>query len=581
MIHLKIEQENNIETVDSKTVSLLYKLCTENTLDGTSNLKGNLYTQYAYKVESDYLNNRFEDLTITVLTDYYFKFEDPEVTKVLSDGFSGGSGLTETQLTQIGSTNMALFSGNTKIERFMELKTKLPNFKYTNTTVGLFKNCTNLKYVTIKDSQVQGNWSVFDGCNNLRYVDITHDDPNGVFQGWFQNSKLDTIDWLPNGITTIGNDFVSGSTVQRLVFPDSVTSYYGKSLSNAAIKNCYIAGNPTFSDMFMHGSNVGKLYMNVATPPTGFTFGYMNIDKIFVPIGCAATYIATEPWATKFGSSKIFEYDFTTDPDNIKQPYDYSQPLQDFQIYYDALNSQITAIITPTKCGFRFINWEIISGQEYATLLNEKGLLMIKEGADASNIVIKGTDDYTKTITKTATIPVTYTGKVKLDGHFFKTGISLASDMSYKFKFNTGTTNIPGQRGLLGAGDVSFRPEKGMFAVFEGDAQITFSAFGKVTFNYSKNTDYEVELKTGSVIINGTTYTPTGTPSLYAREIFIGNTCFQTTGQSYSVIGPELYYFQIYQGGVLIKDYVPINSRYMYNKIDGTLLEAQYWVDYD
>ena len=95
MIHLKIEQENNIETVDAKTVSLLHKLCTENTLDGTSNINGNLYTQHAYKEDSDYLTNRFVDLDITVLSDYYIKFEDSTIAKMCVTSWGDGIGVTK------------------------------------------------------------------------------------------------------------------------------------------------------------------------------------------------------------------------------------------------------------------------------------------------------------------------------------------------------------------------------------------------------------------------------------------------------------------------------------------------------
>lgn len=318
MTHLKIEQENSIETVDSKTVSLLYKICTENTLDGTSNIKGNLYTQHAYKEDSDYLTNRFVDLDITVLSDYYIKFEDSTIAQMCVTSWGDGIGVTKAQIAPVTysmlQTKESFFKNNQTITKFNELQyfTGIGQ-EFSGWQFG-FMNISNLVEVTLPPQVTKFSSYDFQGCSKLQvlngldhvmqfgqnslqgckalsfeldFQNISIIGRNGSYgDDTFTNSGLKGLVDIPEGKTDIGN-MCTGTKISKIIFPTTTTKIVYNLCSNCTELKIAVC--------------------KAVTPPTGierYTFeGCHSELKIYVPDENVDTYKAATGWSLY--SSKI------------------------------------------------------------------------------------------------------------------------------------------------------------------------------------------------------------------------------------------------------------------------------------
>jgi hypothetical protein len=79
-------------------------------------LKGNLQVPKAYKDEVDWLEAKFPNLHINVTGGLYFKFEDPEVLRVLlANNWGDGSGVTTTDILSRMSIPSNMFKNNTTV----------------------------------------------------------------------------------------------------------------------------------------------------------------------------------------------------------------------------------------------------------------------------------------------------------------------------------------------------------------------------------------------------------------------------------------------------------------------------------
>jgi len=89
-----------------------------------------------YKSESDYLKQRFDNLTITVTGNYYIPFVDENVKSALATAIGDGIGVTESDLSTITS-NSQILRGNTSIVDF-------PEYAKVGKMMS-FSNCSNLE----------------------------------------------------------------------------------------------------------------------------------------------------------------------------------------------------------------------------------------------------------------------------------------------------------------------------------------------------------------------------------------------------------------------------------------------------
>lgn len=173
MKHLKIEQStSSIEVVDPKVIDKLYNLVlfhpVGESLDSTSNLKGNLQCSHAYGDVVDYLTTNYKDLSISVTGGIYIRFEDENVENICATNFGDGTGITTVQASVVNTLN-GKFNNNTVITKFNELK----NFiNYTVLDGYAFQNCTNLTQIDLSNITKLGYQS-FKGCSALKSVNLS------------------------------------------------------------------------------------------------------------------------------------------------------------------------------------------------------------------------------------------------------------------------------------------------------------------------------------------------------------------------------------------------------------------------
>jgi hypothetical protein len=75
----------------------LYELAISGDLDETSDLKGRLHSEYAHRIQAEYLNATYPDLYISI-DNYTIPFEDPNMITYLNGIGVGSNGMvTEAQ----------------------------------------------------------------------------------------------------------------------------------------------------------------------------------------------------------------------------------------------------------------------------------------------------------------------------------------------------------------------------------------------------------------------------------------------------------------------------------------------------
>lgn len=211
MNHLVVSQNSNLEilgnssnTIGVRIIEKLYELAHAG-LDSSSSLSGNLQVSKAYRDSVEWLQQN-TGLNIVVTDDYYIKFADSEVARVLTAQYGDGTGVTETAAAAVTSNYNGPyfdhFRQNTDIVTFNELK------YFTNLTVlyskgtyyspqGMFYACTNLQSIDLSNiTMLDGG--TFDGCTSLKTLGNFH--PTKISQDdkgynvFFHCESLETID---------------------------------------------------------------------------------------------------------------------------------------------------------------------------------------------------------------------------------------------------------------------------------------------------------------------------------------------------------------------------------------------------
>jgi hypothetical protein len=202
MEHIKIEQNSNVEVVDS---NIIHKLAEEaQDCDASSNMTGNLQTNKAFRSDVNFLTGKFPGLSINA-QNYYIDFADDEVARIMNSNYGDGTGVTEAEAAAITSSDQnpfLLFGENTEIETFDELKylTSIDTLYYSGpyySPNGAFENCTNLKSIDLTNVKKIGG-EIFANCSNLETLKNFH--PTEIFldsrEGYqfYKCIKLKSID---------------------------------------------------------------------------------------------------------------------------------------------------------------------------------------------------------------------------------------------------------------------------------------------------------------------------------------------------------------------------------------------------
>lgn len=222
MKSLKIKQNAVQEKVTSQTIDKMYKLTKEDSLTPAiakeSEFEGSIVSDVAYEDAVTYLRTKFPKLTIQVIdNNYYIRFKDPEVLKVLiANGVGDSVGITtaQTKNTNVGT----MFKSNTSITSFDEF----PAFQQTLQNDAFF-GCTNLQSIDLSQA-TQINQRAFKDCTSL-VMDINCPNLIQIGKEAFRNSGVKNI--LNLGSIQYMEDTFYGCNIDTAIIPESVTKYLG------------------------------------------------------------------------------------------------------------------------------------------------------------------------------------------------------------------------------------------------------------------------------------------------------------------------------------------------------------------
>ena len=248
--------------------------------------------------------------------------------------------------------NCATLTGNnyTQSEIVIPAEITWEGKKYPVTELGnsCFKDCSNLKSITIPSSVTSiGDWCFsgctkltsitipssvtslgdycFRGCSSLTSITI----PSSItslgsscFSGCY---KLTSIT-IPSSVTSIGNDCFSGcSSLTSITIPSSITSlgsycfYYCSDLTSVTIPSSVTSIGYS---CFQNCSGLTSIYVKAATPPALHSAPFEDSQlngkcTLYVPIGATEAYENAPYWQA---FSIIKEIDFTTAVNGVYTP---------------------------------------------------------------------------------------------------------------------------------------------------------------------------------------------------------------------------------------------------------------------
>lgn len=222
MKSLKIKQNAVQEKVTPQTIDKMYKLTKEDSLTPAvakeSEFEGSIVSDVAYEDAVTYLRTKFQKLTIQVIdNNYYIRFKDPEVLKVLiANGVGDSVGITT---VQVKNTNVGtMFKSNTSITSFDEFAA----FQQTLQKDAFF-GCTNLQSIDLSQATYINN-NAFKDCTSL-VMDINCPNLIQIGKEAFRNSGIKNVLNL-GSIRQMDSTFY-GCNIDTAIIPESVTEYLG------------------------------------------------------------------------------------------------------------------------------------------------------------------------------------------------------------------------------------------------------------------------------------------------------------------------------------------------------------------
>lgn len=252
MTNLRIEQNNIPEQVNATIIHKLYEVALsvpEPNVDeeDAAYLAGTLQTSYAYRSDVDYLTDRFTDLYINVITDYYVELEDPIIKQYCASYYGDGVGVTENAVySVIPNTNdlTKSFWGTIYYnEMTSELKsqvTTLNDFQYfTNPNMDYnliygFPNATSIKFPNKTFVYTNGYTnSIVDASGNIQIIDYGNSiftvTGNGILQIIKSNNVIE--EWSDSLLPKQNSYhhivlFQRWMKLKKVLFPEGKTHFY-------------------------------------------------------------------------------------------------------------------------------------------------------------------------------------------------------------------------------------------------------------------------------------------------------------------------------------------------------------------
>ena len=277
-------------------------------------LEGTITVHSKYYQDSvDSLRNVFTKLNLIIDGEPYIRFKDNAFfllcLRYWDADHDGGITYTEGE-TAMPTLPDSAFGDNTSI-------IDATDFKYLDWqpsgSVGLFKNCTNLKYASMKDgTRLPGE--MFYNCTSLEKVDLPatvldYENRGGVA---FKYCKSLRHIKLPLNKQFYGGNYFEESGLEELEFPDAVVEiasyacFKCQSLSKVTIGTGITAiRNAAFNTC----PAMESCYIKAVTPPVidAYTFDN-NHCLLYVPRARVDAYKSATNWS-KY-ASRIYGYDF-------------------------------------------------------------------------------------------------------------------------------------------------------------------------------------------------------------------------------------------------------------------------------
>lgn len=280
MKSLKIKQNAVQEKVTPQTIDKMYKLTKEDSLTPAvakeSEFEGSIVSDAAYEDAVTYLRTKFPKLTIQVIdNNYYIRFKDPEVLKVLiANGVGDSIGITtaQTKNTNVGT----MFKNNTSITSFNEFSA----FPQTIQNSAFF-GCTNLQSIDLSQATHIGS-SAFKDCTSL-VMDINCPNLVQIGQEAFSNSGVKNVLNL-GSIQRIDRTFL-GCNIDTAIIPESVTEYIGPFSNGAVTKLTINEENLISLHLGLPLDAIGKDVMNLknVTASVGGAMFNGGCTQVYLP----------------------------------------------------------------------------------------------------------------------------------------------------------------------------------------------------------------------------------------------------------------------------------------------------------
>lgn len=330
MRHLRIEQNNIQENVSSSVIAKLYNE-SQNNLDNTSNLQGNLHTTATYQEYINFLTQKFPDLYINA-DKYYIMFADLEVQRILVNAIGDGIGVTEQVANEI-TTFGSIFVNNTNITQFNELSKfknlELPQDSFTGCTnlvnvnlpsgcnftgnqsnKGAFRECTSLSHVGNLSKVPFLGYCTFYGCTSLgenEILELNFNTGHIGFKAFHYTRYKEVIIHSSGKISSEGN-FQNMPDLKKIDYSDCVMQnvaaddyYYSNNLETVIFPNT--TGNTSLSWRFLCNDVKGlnKIILLSTTVPGIDSISNWNFNRtwcFYVPDEALSNYQQANIWNT-------------------------------------------------------------------------------------------------------------------------------------------------------------------------------------------------------------------------------------------------------------------------------------------
>lgn len=310
MKSLKIKQSAVQEKVTPQVIDKMYQLTKEDSLTQAavkeSEFEGSIVSDAAYEDAVAYLRSKFPKLTIQIIdNNYYIRFKDPEVLKVLvANGIGDSVGITTTQSkkTNVGT----MFKGNTDITSFDEFSA----FQQTLQQEAFF-GCTNLQSIDLSQATSISH-RAFRDCTSLE-IDINCPNLMSIGGEAFRDSGVKNI--LNLGNVQVIQDAFRGCDINTAILPDSVTQYNGAFRYGTVSKLTINEENLTQCCNGLPLNVVGKEVMNLKNVTTASAMFNGGCTQVYLPKITATSNVSwffTMDSKQPFSAQLVYFRDLTT-----------------------------------------------------------------------------------------------------------------------------------------------------------------------------------------------------------------------------------------------------------------------------